>query len=122
MSSPANLMEIERPRAPTRAVFLPLILFCLAHFSVDLYSNALGVLQPLLIERFALTLTQAGLLGGLLSFSSSVMQPFYGYLSDRFHTRMFTVLAPATAGLFISSLGLASGYGMLAVMVCLGGA
>jgi FSR family fosmidomycin resistance protein-like MFS transporter len=50
------------------------------------------------------------------------MQPVYGYLSDRFHTRLFTALAPAVAALFISSLGLASGYWMLLAMVWLGGA
>jgi FSR family fosmidomycin resistance protein-like MFS transporter len=69
-----------------------------------------------------LSLTQAGVLGGMLVFSSSVMQPVYGYLSDRFHSYLFTALAPAVAAVFISSLGLASGYGMLLAMVWMGGA
>lgn len=66
--------------------------------------------------------TQAGILAGVLSFSSSVLQPCWGYLSDRFHSRLFTALAPAMAGIFISSLGRAPNYGMLLVMVFLGGA
>jgi FSR family fosmidomycin resistance protein-like MFS transporter len=99
-----------------------LALFSCGHFVIDMYSIALGVLQPLLLIQFGLSLTQAGLLGGMLVFSSSVLQPVYGYLSDRFHTRLFSVLAPAVAGLFISALGLASGYGMLLAMVWLGGA
>lgn len=78
-------------------------------------------MQPLLIDRFGLTLTQAGFLGGTLVFSSSLLQPVYGYLSDRFHTRMFTVLAPVMAAVFISSLGLAPGYRTLLAMVWLGG-
>src|SRR5207237_9853883 len=72
--------------------------------------------------QYGLTLTQAGMLGGMLVFSSSVMQPVYGYLSDRFHTYLFTALAPAVAAIFISSLGLAPGYGALLAMVWLGGA
>jgi FSR family fosmidomycin resistance protein-like MFS transporter len=50
------------------------------------------------------------------------MQPAYGYLSDRFHTRLFTVLGPGVAGVFISSLGLAPSYGWLLLLVLLGGA
>ncbi len=123
MSSQVRAIEIEQQAKGSRvAPFVPLILFCLAHFFVDLYSIALGVLQPALIERFGISLTQAGFLGGVLVFSSSLMQPVYGFLSDRFHTRMFTVLAPALAAVFISSLGLSTGYTMLLAMAWMGGA
>jgi FSR family fosmidomycin resistance protein-like MFS transporter len=96
-------------------------LLSLGHFCVDLYSGALGALQPLLVARFGLSLTQAGILGGALVFSSSLMQPLYGLLSDRLHTRLFAALGPAVAGIFISSLGLAPGFWTLLVMTCLGG-
>jgi FSR family fosmidomycin resistance protein-like MFS transporter len=122
MSSPATSLEVTDRVEPSRRALPPLVLFSCGHFVIDMYSIALGVLQPLLLVQFGLSLTQAGLLGGMLVFSSSVLQPVYGYLSDRFHTRLFSVLAPAMAGLFISSLGLASGYGMLLAMVWLGGA
>lgn len=89
---------------------------------MDLYSGALGALQPLLVKRFGMSLTEAGLLGGLLVCSSSLMQPLYGYLSDRFRTRLFAALGPGIAGLFISSLGLAPNYGWLLLIVALGGA
>jgi FSR family fosmidomycin resistance protein-like MFS transporter len=49
------------------------------------------------------------------------MQPLYGYLSDRIRTRMFAVLGPAVAGIFISSLGLAPSYSGLMWMIILGG-
>ena len=122
MSSPATSLEVTDHVERSRPALPPLILFSSGHFVIDMYSIALGVLQPLLLIQFGLSLTQAGLLGGMLVFSSSVLQPVYGYLSDRFHTRLFSVLAPAVAGLFISSLGLASGYWMLLAMVWLGGA
>ena len=105
-----------------RAALLGLTLFSVGHFFIDLYSSALGVFQPLLIQKMHFSLAQAGLLGGLMSFSSSVTQPAYGYLSDRFRTRMFSALAPAMAGIFIASLGLAPSFWMLFVMVALGGA
>ncbi len=97
------------------------MLFSLGHFFVDLYSGALGALQPLLVKRFGLSLAQAGILGGVLVFSSSVTQPFYGYLSDRIRTRLFAALGPVVAGVFISALGIAPGYEWLLAMVLLGG-
>ncbi len=121
MSSQASALELD-PAQSSRSTFPPLVLFSCGHFFVDLYSIALGVLLPLLLAQYGLSLTQAGILGGVLVFSSSVMQPVYGYLSDRFRSHLFTALAPAGAAIFISSLGLASGYGMLLAMVWLGGA
>jgi FSR family fosmidomycin resistance protein-like MFS transporter len=115
-SSPPQLAPVAR------ATLLSLTLFCLGHFFIDLYSGALGALQPLLLDQFHMSFTEAGILAGVLSFSSSVLQPAYGYLSDRFHSRLFTALAPAVAGIFISSVGWAPSYAALLAMVFLGGA
>jgi FSR family fosmidomycin resistance protein-like MFS transporter len=101
---------------------LALVLLSLGHMLADLYSGALGALQPLLVKRFGMTLASAGVLGGVLVWSSSVMQPVYGYLSDRTRTRLFAALGPALAGILISSLGLAPSYGWLVVMIAVGGA
>ena len=121
MSSRSVPFATPAPYRLTPAV-LPLVLYCLGHFMVDLYSGALGALQPLLLEQFRFNFTQAGILAGVLVFSASVMQPVYGYLSDRFHSRLFSVLGPAVAGIFISSLGWAPHYWALLGMVLLGGA
>jgi FSR family fosmidomycin resistance protein-like MFS transporter len=104
------------------AAYRALALLAFAHFFIDLYSSGLSAFQPVLVERFQLTLSQAGMLAGALVFSSSLMQPVYGILSDKLGSRMFTVLAPAVAGVFISCLGIAPGYWALILMVVLGGA
>ncbi len=101
---------------------MTLALLSLGHFFVDLYSGSLGVLQPFLVERLGLTLAQAGLLGGLLVFSSSVTQPLYGIFSDRFRTPLFSALGPAVAGVFILSGALAPAYGLALALMALGGA
>src|SRR5258708_29223455 len=105
-----------------RATLFSLTLFCVAHFIIDMYSGALGALQPLLLDKFHMSFTEAGILAGVLSFSSSVLQPGWGYLSDRFHSRLFTALAPAIARIFISSVRLAPRYPVLVGMGFLGGA
>ena len=118
-----TVLETSPPReAAAGQIGVTLALLSCGHFFVDLYSGALGALQPLLVRQFQMSLTDAGILGGALVTSSSVMQPVYGYLSDRLRTRLFAALGPAVAGIFISALGLAPGYGWLVAMVCLGGA
>ncbi len=105
-----------------RQGYANLALFSFAHFFIDLYSSALSGFQPVLVERMGLSLAQAGVLGGILVFFSSTTQPAFGYLSDRYQSRLFTALAPAVAGIFISLLGVAPNYLTLMFLVMLGGA
>lgn len=102
---------------------VPLLVFLsLGHTFIDLFSGALGVLQPFLVKKLGLSLTQVGFLGATLILSSSVAQPLYGYLSDRFRSPLFTTLAPAVAGLAITSLALAPSYAWALLCVLAGGA
>ncbi|MGH9666594.1 MAG: MFS transporter [Bryobacteraceae bacterium] len=117
-----QLAATEPSRRIFRSGLMALALFSLGHFFVDIYSSALGAFQPVLVDKLGISLTQAGILGGLLAFSASVMQPAYGYLSDRFRTRLFTALAPAVAGIFIASIGAAPAFAWLIPLVLLGGA
>ena len=98
-----------------------LTLLSIGHGSVDLYSSVVSTLQPLLVERFGLSFTQAGWLGGIFMFSSAVLQLPFGVLADRVHSRLFSALSPAVAGLFLSTLFWATGFPSLLVLVFLGG-
>ena len=121
MTSEVQAETQPQLKTAAKAGFVGLLLFSIAHFFIDLYSSGLGSFQPLLVQKFGLSMTQAGMLGGALVFSSSLVQPAYGYLSDRFHSKLFSALAPAMAGIFISCLGIASGFSSMVVMVLLGG-
>jgi FSR family fosmidomycin resistance protein-like MFS transporter len=112
--------ESPHPERASPAGWTTLLFYSAGHFAVDVYSAALGVFQPLLAAQRGVTLSQAGLLGGMMVFAGSVLQPVYGVLSDRFHSRLFSVLAPLVAGVFISSLGLASSFPAMLLLVFLG--
>ena len=120
--SPTSAVSIDRPecRKAAGAGLTALVLLSLGHLFIDLYSSALGALQPLLVDKLGLTLTQAGIVGGVMVFSSSVMQPVYGLLSDRYRTKLFAALSPAISGVFVSALGLAPTYGWLLAMAVSG--
>ena len=121
--APPVVTPREAPSAGLRAsvAAMPLVLLSLAHGTVDLYSSIIATLQPLFVERYTLSLTQVGIIGGVFMFSSSVMQLFFRVAADRFHTRMFAVLSPAIAAVFLSSLLHASGFPMLLLLTFLGG-
>ncbi|MBI4893448.1 MAG: MFS transporter [Acidobacteria bacterium] len=103
------------------AGLVTLLLLSVGHFVVDLYAGSLGVLQPFFVDKFRLSLTQAGVLGGVLVFSSSVTQPLYGYLSDRFRSRLFCSLGPAVTGLFILGALRAPSFAWAVAMMVAGG-
>jgi MFS transporter, FSR family, fosmidomycin resistance protein len=121
MNSTPRVLSLESPVARVQTGLSLLGLLSLAHFFIDMYSSALGVFQPALVDKLGLNLTQAGLLGGVLVFSSSVVQPLYGYGADRWPTKLWSALAPAVAGVFIGALGLAPSYGWAMVLVVAGG-
>jgi MFS transporter, FSR family, fosmidomycin resistance protein len=121
LAAPFALALDSKSAARIRSGMLALALYSLAHFVIDMYSSAVGAFQPLLVERLHFSLTQAGLLGAVMMFSGSFVQPAYGYLSDRFHSRMFSALAPAMAGIFIASIGLAWNFWTVAALIFLGG-
>ncbi len=60
------------------ALFLTLV-----HTAIDTVSSMLTALLPTIQIRFGLTESTLALLVATLSFSSSVVQPLFGALSDR---------------------------------------
>jgi FSR family fosmidomycin resistance protein-like MFS transporter len=107
--------------AAQRRVFFALVLLCIGHFFIDVYSSALAAFQPHLVGKMGMNLTQAGILAGLFVFANSVTQPGFGYLSDKLHTQLFTTLAPGLAGLGVALIGMAPSYGMVVALAMIGG-
>ena len=104
-----------------RSVTEAFLLLLGTHFLVDCFSSTLPTVQPLLVDRFGLSLAQAGLLGGLWMFSSSVLQLPFGLLSDRLQSRQFTVLSPVIAAVCLSAMGSPASITGVIVLLLAGG-
>ena len=104
-----------------RAAMRPLAMFSIAHLTIDLYASLLATLQPVLVQRYVLSLTQAGILGGVFMFSSSILQLAFGLISDRMRRPLFVLASPVVAGAFLCSLGLADAFPDLLALLFLGG-
>jgi FSR family fosmidomycin resistance protein-like MFS transporter len=98
-----------------------LALLCAAHFISDAYSSQIYPLLPLLGEKLALSTAQVFWLAPLYAVTSSILQPLYGIISDRYARRFFAVFAPTITAIFVSLIGLAPSYGLLIVILIGGG-
>jgi FSR family fosmidomycin resistance protein-like MFS transporter len=92
----------------------------LIHFIGDFYNSFIIPLLPLFIDKFALTLAQAGLITGLSRFLAFVVQPPVGYLADRHPSRFFALGGPLLVMVFIPLTGITTSFWMLVLCVCLG--
>ena len=92
----------------------------LIHFIGDFYNSFIIPLLPLFIDKFSLTLAQAGLITGLSRFLAFVVQPPVGYIADRHPSRFFALGGPLLVMVFISLTGITPYFWMLVLFVCLG--
>jgi MFS transporter, FSR family, fosmidomycin resistance protein len=100
---------------------LTLAVLCAGHFVNDSYSSIIYPLLPLIQIKLGLSAAQVFWLAPLYAISSSLMQPVYGFISDRYARRFFAVFGPTITGIFVSMIGLAPSYGILIVLLVAGG-
>jgi FSR family fosmidomycin resistance protein-like MFS transporter len=98
-----------------------LFLLSFAHMATDIVHGALPALLPFLKERFDLSYAAAGALLMAAHLTSSVIQPLFGYATDR---RPFPVLLPlgcALSGIGIALVPFSPSFGWLVAIVMVTG-
>ncbi len=96
------------------------LLLSACHFIHDIYSSFLAPLLPFIIEKFSLSLTQAGLLSTIMQIPA-LLNPIIGKLADRVSVRYFIILAPAMTAIPMSLLAIAPNYVVLLVLLFVAG-
>ncbi|MCJ8501006.1 MFS transporter [Desulfatitalea alkaliphila] len=100
---------------------IPLLLMFLGHVAVDASQGILPVVAARLKELFELSYFQVGLMMLLLNFSSSVIQPLFGYISDRVRTGWFVPGGILWTAVAMGLLGLSPNYATAVLLVGLAG-
>lgn len=100
---------------------LPLLLLVAGHIVVDANQNVLPVLLPVAKATFGLTYAQVGLVAALLSLTSSLTQPIFGWLADRWRFDWLLPVGVAWTALFMGTTGVAPSYPALLLAVGLAG-
>ncbi len=104
----------------TKYLSRSVLLMALAHLTIELCNNFMPVVYPLFITRLELSYTQVGLVVLVASMGSSLVQPIFGYLSDRWGATRMTVLSVAWIGLVMGMVGFVQSYVVLILLVGFG--
>ncbi|MFA6343021.1 MAG: MFS transporter [Fibrobacteraceae bacterium] len=98
-------------------------IFALAfsHLVNDWYGNLLATVLPLLVLA-GLSVSKSALLISVFTMTSSVMQPIFGYLVDRYHQRWLVYTGTVWMAVLLSLVGIVQDhYGLLVFIACLSG-
>lgn len=85
-------------------------LFSLGHFAVDWAQGAIPALLPFFIQHYALSYRAAAALIFVNVLISSVLQPLFGYYSDRISRPWFAGLGPLLCGSAVTMIGFSTTY------------
>ncbi len=92
----------------------------LGHFIIDAYSGFLNPIMPFIAAKIGITMAIATVLISISNLTSSLSQPFFGYIADKWQRRFFIFWGMLMASLFLSFLGLAHNIWTLALCIILG--
>lgn len=97
-----------------------LILLIVGHLVADLPQGALPAVLPMLKTAHGLSYAQAGAIIMVMNLTSSVIQPLFGFLTDRWKLRWLLPVGLTVSGLGFAVLGLLPGYlsVQVAIVVC----
>jgi MFS transporter, FSR family, fosmidomycin resistance protein len=98
-----------------------LALLGLGHLVVDMNTGALPALLPFLKNAFGLSYTMIGTLVLVANLSSSLIQPVFGYLSDRSARAWLLPFGVMTATCGMATVGLAPSYAVLLLLMFISG-
>ena len=97
------------------------VIIALAHGLNDAYASFIPPLLPRIMDDLGLSIALAATLAVTFSIASSLPQPLFGYLADRHGRRIFAVAGPLVSGVFVALIGLAPTFGILVLLLLLGG-
>lgn len=117
---PRNLIT-EPLEAPKAIDYRALTLLSMGHMVADITSGALPAMLPFLKDALGLSYAMAGTIVLVSNMMSSVIQPAFGYLTDRKSLLWFLPLGSFCAALFLALVGWAPTYSLVLVLVVFSG-
>jgi len=93
----------------------------LGHVIADLGHGVLPIITPLLTEKLDLNFFQVGIIALAFTFSSAIIQPILGVLSDRYSMPWLMPLSIFLSGFGLALTGVVNSYGLLLFVILVGG-
>jgi len=98
-----------------------LLILSLGHLATDIYQGALPAILPFLKTRLSLSYSMAGIIMLASNFASSVIQPLFGFISDKEGKPFLLPAGCLLAGICFSLLPLTSHYTEILFLVVMSG-
>jgi len=98
-----------------------LLLLSLGHLITDIYQGALPAVLPFLKDHLSLSYAMTGVILMAANFTSSLVQPLFGFLSDRGKKPFLLPLGCLVAGLGFSFLFVSDRYEWILALVVVSG-
>jgi FSR family fosmidomycin resistance protein-like MFS transporter len=98
-----------------------ILILSLSHLITDLTGSALPAMMPFLKNTLQLSYTAVGAVIMVSSMTSSIIQPLFGYLSDRMEMKWLLPVSIILTCVGFSFLGLAPSFVVLLILVIMNG-
>lgn len=98
-----------------------LAILSISHLCIDITGSALPAIMPFLKSALNLNYTEIGAVIMISNVTSSIIQPCFGYVSDRVEIKWLLPISVILTYSGFSLIGLAPSYGILLVFVFLNG-
>jgi len=92
----------------------------LIHFIGDFFQSFIRPLLPVMANKFDLSLAQVGLITGIATFMAFLIQPIFGYLADRYKTRIVLRVGSFVGAICIPMVGVAPYFWIVLLLIGLG--
>ncbi|MCP4625291.1 MAG: MFS transporter, partial [bacterium] len=92
----------------------------LIHFIGDFFQSFIRPLLPVMVDKFDLNLAQVGLITGIATFMAFLIQPVFGYLADRYKTRVVLLVGSFAGAICIPMVGIAPYFWIVLLLIGLG--
>ncbi len=92
----------------------------LIHFIGDFFQSFIRPMLPVMANKFNLNLTQVGMITGIATFMAFLIQPVFGYLADRYQSRLILLIGSLTGTICIPLVGIAPYFAMVLLLIGLG--
>ena len=98
-----------------------LIILSLGHMVTDIYQGALPATLPFLKDKLDLTYTMTGVILMVANFTSSILQPLFGFYSDKKEKAALLPIGLLAAGIGYALLAIPSDYYIVLFLVVVSG-
>lgn len=92
----------------------------LIHFIGDFFQSFIRPLLPVMADKFDLSLAQVGLITGVATFMAFLIQPIFGYLADRYKTRVILLVGSFAGAVCIPMVGVAPYFWIVLLLIGMG--